>query len=534
MNRIGTRFCLVVAAFALLFSAIILHRAWASAKRHVEEMTAIQAEIALTFDLAIREYVGESIRPAMEERIGPDEFVLEAMSTSYVARQIVNRVRRQFPDYLLRFPSDNPRNPVNLAGEQEKELLDYFRENPGVDRWNGRLRIGGVDYFATANAMRLDESCLRCHGQPEEAPQALVDRYGATGGFYYKVGDLAGMDMVAIPMDRIHAALASHAWGNILATGVWLAALVSCILGAFGWIVTRRLSAITRHFREAACQETVALDPIPETGGDEIAVLAHSFNALSARLRRLQESLEDQVRQRTDELSTANEHLLREQRLLKQSLRMHDRERQVIAYEIHDGLAQQIIGADMAFQVAGQALAGSSDQANVNFKAGMALLNRCIAETRRLINGVRPPLLDEEGIVAAVKSLLAEEAESGGPELEFRHSPKIDRMEPVLENAAYRIIQEAVTNARQHSGSDKIVVALAMEEEHLHVEVQDWGCGFDPKQKKGKAMGLRGIKKRAKLLGGRAKIQAETGHGTHVVVDLPLVPSDDDSEDSEF
>ncbi len=532
MNRIGTRFCIVVGGFALVFSAMVFYRAQAAAERHVEEMAAVQAELALAFDLATRQYVQDSIRPEMEKRIGPDEFVLEAMSTSYVARQIVDKVRERFPDYLLRFPSENPRNPVNRATPREVEILDHLRSNPQADGWSGRLTLDGADYFARAAAMRVDESCLRCHGDPGDAPQALLERYGTAGGFHYEVGELVGMDLFAVPMDRFHAAIVSQAWSNMLAMGIWLAVLFASILGAYSLMVGRRLAAITRHFRAAARRETKDLVPVPETGHDEIAVLARSFNCLSTRLRRLRASLEEQVRHRTEELRVANEHLRREHRLLKQSLRMHDRERQVIAYEIHDGLAQQLVGADMALQLAGQELANGSETENSNYKTGMALLRRCIAETRCLINGVRPPLLDEEGVVAAVKHFLADEL-NGGSELEFHHPARLERMEPVLENAIYRIVQEAVTNARQHSGSERIRVTLAVDEEHVHVEVQDWGAGFDAAQKKGKTMGLRGIKKRAKLLGGRAKIESEPGGGTRVVVHLPPVPPDEDSEDSD-
>lgn len=527
------RFCLVVAGFALAFSGLILYRAWNEATRRAEEATATEAELALAFDLAIREYVDEAIRPEMEKRIEPDEFVLEAMSTSYAARQIVGKVRERFPDYLLRFPSENPRNPANMANAKEAEVLGHFAANPDVDRWSGPLTLDGVPYYAQAAPMRMEERCLRCHGDPADAPKAMLERYGSTGGFHRQLGELVGMDLVAIPRDRLEAAVASQTQGNLLALGVWLAALFASILGAFSLIVGRRVAAITRHFQAAAREETGALVPVPETGNDEITVLAHSFNSLSSRLRGLHESLEEQVRRRTDELSAANEHLRREQRLLKQSLRMHDRERQVIAYEIHDGLAQHLIGAEMAFQLTRQAPSDHSGQNRTNYEAGMAMLQECLGEVRRLINGVRPPLLDEEGVVAAVKNLLTDNV-NGEREIEFHHSARIERMEPVLENAVYRIVQEAVTNARQHSGSEKVCVALTMAEDHVHIEVQDWGAGFDPAQKKGKAMGLRGIKKRAKLLGGKAKIDSVPGRGTHVTVDLPLVPPEDDTEDSDF
>ncbi len=524
---------MVVGGFALAFSALILYRAWLEAKWYLESATTEKAELALEFELAVRRYVDEAIRPEVEKRIDPDDFVLEAMSTSYAARRIVGTVRERFPDYMLRFPSENPRNPINMANPQEMELLEYFRSNPDADRWRGRLTLGGDHYFAEASPMRVAERCLRCHGDPADSPKALLERYGTTGGFHRQVGELAGMDLVAIPVSQLEAAVASHARGDLVVTGVWLVALLATIFGAFSLIVGRRLTAITRHFQAAACKEPVALVPVPESGHDEIAVLAQSFNSLSIRLRGLQESLEEQVRQRTEELSVANDHLRREQRLLKQSLRMHDRERQVIAYEIHDGLAQHLVGAEMAFQLARPAPPADSGQNGTSYEGGMAMLQRCIGEARRLINGVRPPLLDEEGVVAAIKNLLADDL-NDGQELEFRHSADIERMEPVLENAIYRIVQEAVTNARQHSGSEKVCVALAMGGEHVHIEVQDWGAGFDTAQKKGKAMGLRGIKKRAKLLGGTAKIDSAPGQGTRVLVDLPLVPPEDETEDSDF
>ena len=130
MKSIGTRFSVTIAAFAIVFSAIVLWQAWSSAKQHSEELTSQQARLALEFDLAIREYVGQAIRPEMQKRIPKDDFVVEAMSTSFVAREIAEKVRKNFPDYLLKFPSDNPRNPENKAGTEEEGLLQRFRENP--------------------------------------------------------------------------------------------------------------------------------------------------------------------------------------------------------------------------------------------------------------------------------------------------------------------------------------------------------------------------------------------------------------------
>jgi signal transduction histidine kinase len=361
------------------------------------------------------------------------------------------------------------------------------------------------------------------------------------------VGDVAGMDMIAIPMDAVNASLVSEARTNLIATAAWLVLLFASIFVAFRLIVTRRLKAITKHFQMEAAQESGEVDPVPESGKDEISVLAHSFNSLAHRLRALHGSLEQQVQDRTEKLSMTNEDLRnevesrkkaeealrQEQRLLKRSLRTHDHERQMIAYEIHDGLAQQLAGAIMSFQTFDQLRDGQPEEASRKCEATMEMLRQSLAEARRLINGVRPPLLDEEGVIVAVQNLLAEHKNAGGSEVELHHSPGFGRFEPVLENAIYRIVQESLTNAQHHSGSTKIRACLEREGDHVQIEVQDWGVGFDVNQKKDKAMGLRGIRERAKLLGGQAEIESELGKGTRIVVDLPLEPPEDDADDSD-
>jgi hypothetical protein len=109
---------MAIGSLTLLLTLFLGWMTWRENRRNVEDLIATQAAMALEFDLAIRDYVGQSIRPEMEKRVAPNEFVLEAMSTSYVARNIFQRVNARFPDYILKFSSENPRNPVNRAGPE--------------------------------------------------------------------------------------------------------------------------------------------------------------------------------------------------------------------------------------------------------------------------------------------------------------------------------------------------------------------------------------------------------------------------------
>jgi signal transduction histidine kinase len=518
MRSIGTKFSVAVGLFAAVFCGILLYRAWWSAKRHVDELTATEAELALKFDLAIRKYVGDVIRPAMAARVGKDEFVVEAMSSSYVAREIFEEVRKEFPDYVIKFSSDNARNPKNAAGPEELEIIRYFRDHPGETRWVGRLEMNGSEYFAHLSPMRMEQSCLQCHGRPQDAPKSLLDRYGDRRGFHRKVGDVAGLDVIALPMAKVNAALLADAKTSLLATAVLLVLLVGSILVAFRYLVARRLAAITRYFQEAVQQAgDKAIAPIPVRGNDEIGALAASYNALAARLQELHESLEERVKQRTDALR-------REQETLKHLLQSSDRERQLMAYEIHDGLAQELAGAVMQLDSYSQFKDENSEEAARAFEAGVGTLRQGLAEARRLISGLRPPILDELGPVAAIAHLVKEsQGQAGAPEIELNSEVAFTRLAPVLENAIYRIVQEGLANALKHSGSKKVRIELVQRGDRIEIRIEDWGSGFTWDRVTEGSYGLKGIQERARLLGGTAKIDTAPGEGTRIAVDLPIV-----------
>ena len=172
---------------------------------------------------------------------------------------------------------------------------------------------------------------------------------------------------------------------------------------------------------------------------------------------------------------------------------MHERDRRLVAYEIHDGLAQQLTAALYKFQAVDASRDADSGAARAMFDEGLRLLHQAMAETRHLIGGLRPPVLDEAGVVAAIDYLLAEHAQDGGPEIEFVHEGDLDRLAPPLKNAVFRIVQECLNNARRHSQSKKVRVEWRAVGGRLRIDVQDWGIGFDPAAVQGEHFGLQGI-----------------------------------------
>jgi PAS domain S-box-containing protein len=230
----------------------------------------------------------------------------------------------------------------------------------------------------------------------------------------------------------------------------------------------------------------------------------------------------------TTERKKAEEAMEREKRILKHLLESSDHERQLISYEIHDGLAQQLAGATMQFNAFAYLKDHHPKQAAKAYTLGLQMLRESHAETRRLIYGLKPLLLDEVGVAAAVESFVHEANQQGKPKIEF-HSAEVGRLEAMLEHSIFRIIQESITNARRYSKSKKVRIDLARKKDRIQVEIQDWGVGFDVERVRDGHFGLAGIQERARAFGGHAIINSTPGKGTRIVVDLPALkrsPSD--------
>ena len=252
-------------------------------------------------------------------------------------------------------------------------------------------------------------------------------------------------------------------------------------------------------------------------------------------LRRLQLSLErrsielsqsvEQLLAEARERTRAEDALRREHETLQQLLRSSDHERRLIAYEIHDGLAQQLAAATMYFETYESIRERNSAEAKEAYAAGIAVLHRSLVETRQLITNVRPPILDEAGVKAAIGHLICEYCAPEAPSIEFRDDIRFERLDPILENAIYRVTQEAITNACKYSRSERVAVGLTQPSDNtVRVTIQDWGVGFKPESVAKGSFGIEGIRERARLLGGQAEVISAPGQGTTIAAEFPLLP----------
>lgn len=218
------------------------------------------------------------------------------------------------------------------------------------------------------------------------------------------------------------------------------------------------------------------------------------------------------------QLKRSEQSLLREQSVLRRLLQIQERERQLVSYEIHDGLAQYLAGAMMHLQACRHAATGHGGR---ELDEGIRLLQAAAEESRRLIGGLRPPALDELGIVDAIEALVSE-ARVQIDTVIFRHALPGPRLPPELETTLFRIVQEALSNVCKHAGARTARVELIRGDADVRALVVDDGCGFDPARVPDDRFGLEGIRQRARLFDGQASIVTAVGSGTSVEVTFPL------------
>ncbi|TKB12376.1 DUF3365 domain-containing protein [Desulforhopalus sp. IMCC35007] len=313
MAKLTTKLVVTIGAAAIFFSGFLFHQIYNYTQLKVKELVQQQASLVLELDLAVREYVATKIRPDMFQNEGSEQIIPKTISTSCVAWSVFDDIQNEFPDLVIKLSTENPRNLKNKAGPEERELIRKFTDNPGMKRWQGEITLDGKPYLAIVSPLRMQQSCLLCHGDPADAPAVLIDRYGSVAGFHMPVDKIAGLDTVAIPMARIIEMFRDQ---FLSATAVGIVGLLGFLLSIaliVKGLIINRLKHIVSNLQDAAGHPDYhTIQHIDIKGDDEIAEIATGYNALTKKLSGLYVSLEDQVAQRTADLEEKNIELKNE------------------------------------------------------------------------------------------------------------------------------------------------------------------------------------------------------------------------------
>ncbi|MDP4264417.1 MAG: PAS domain S-box protein [Bacteroidota bacterium] len=234
-------------------------------------------------------------------------------------------------------------------------------------------------------------------------------------------------------------------------------------------------------------------------------------------------------RKAEEELRVSRENLKRsyeEIRLLASNIEnIREEEKIKIAREIHDELGQQLTGLKMDVAWLGKKLDPKDTLLAKKIKDILSLLDETVKSIRRIASELRPGLLDDLGLVAAIEWHSQEFQKRSGIKTRFILPVKDIVIPPAVSTGLFRIFQESLTNIARHAEAGEIVASLEQAELDVILKVSDNGKGFDTNGTGDKkTLGLLGMKERAMMMGGKFEIISEAGNGTTVIVSVPLIP----------
>ena len=200
-------------------------------------------------------------------------------------------------------------------------------------------------------------------------------------------------------------------------------------------------------------------------------------------------------------------------------------ERNRIAREIHDNLAQEILGISVQLEIVARTMAATPDAARKHLDRARALVRSSVAEARRYVWDLRSQTLEERDLPAALAEMTRRLTAESGVQTQFSVGGTFRPLAPQVENNLLRVGQEAVGNAVRHAQARLISVSLDFGAREVRLEVKDDGRGFDSEHYdggRGGHFGLVGMRERAEQMGGSATVRSEPGAGTEVTVRVPI------------
>ncbi|ASV73361.1 Sensory transduction histidine kinase [Thermogutta terrifontis] len=227
------QFFLAVILLAVLFLGVTAWGTYRWTEQQILEQAQEKIHLTRQFNTALRDFFAQHVRPELFKHISPHELTPELMSTSASVRRVFEHAQLLEMGYIVRFPVDRPLNPANRPTPAEEKLIQYFTENPKARSWSGRLKFfeGGEEYLVNAVPKRFEQSCLQCHGRPEDAPPTLLTRYDPRG-FGHQVGDVS-LEVVAVPLSQVRQKAFSRIFGHLCAAMATCLVFVGGLYSAF-------------------------------------------------------------------------------------------------------------------------------------------------------------------------------------------------------------------------------------------------------------------------------------------------------------
>lgn len=399
-------------------------------------------------------------------------------------------------------PPPSP-SPAPSSGASLTELALDVVSQTDVDALLARLAVSATSATGLRHAaVVLDGSPPRraCSGPGDDAP-----------------GVVQVADAPAVPAGpfRLSGGAADDLWQAVRRG----AAPVRCLVGAPVLVDGRPRGVVC-----AADERADALGEDGDQAAASLTTLTDFAGVMLGHLDRL--AVQRAAADQETAAATAKERERMRAHVLARVIDAQEAERARVARDLHDQIGQALTSVLLGLHLVDAAVTEeplAPGEAARHTAEVRELVADALRDVRRLAFDLRPTLLDDVGLVAALHRLATD--------LEHRHRTPVDmsvdnltddvRLRPELETVAYRVVQESLTNVIRHSGASTVSVRVEHRSGVLRVAVADDGVGFDPQQVR-TSLGLRGMEERAALVGGSLVIDSAPGRGATVVLEVPL------------
>ncbi|MFH1156141.1 MAG: DUF3365 domain-containing protein [Pseudomonadota bacterium] len=290
-TTVRTQFYLGAAAILFVFCVAASILEYRILKNQVDLQVSTSASTYLETAVAIRSYAKDKLRPVVTGLIPSQRFVVEAMSTSYVSREIMKKLQESIRGFRYKRSAENPRNPFNLADDFEASIITLFNEHPLTRQWSGEVIKDGHPYYARLVPIVVEDECLKCHGRPSDAPVELRERYGSQASYGYVVGSVVAADTIYVPLGGYNEQIKTKAWWVFTIGFSTLFSLLMLFYLLFNRTVSTRLRALMGLFSTIVGTEPRHAERNPETSGDEIEQLSEAFEEVALHLKTVHDDL---------------------------------------------------------------------------------------------------------------------------------------------------------------------------------------------------------------------------------------------------
>ena len=354
----------------------------------------------------------------------------------------------------------------------------------------------GQPAFRTMTPILNRPACYNCHS-PEER----------INGVLYMDFSMSGLNVF------LERGLQTGFLGSV--TIIVLTTLVLYML--LSWLIITPMEQVARGLRSFSQGERTVRVPVQRQ--DEVGLLAGVFNEMADTIQ-VQEA---EAKQLYAELEAKD--AVRRQLLVRLTA-TREEERRRVARRIHDELGQLLTGLSLNLKLCQQAVPDNLQTVHDYLIKTSALVRHTIEQSHRLIVQLRPTVLDDYGLVAALQDELNQRLAPLGITAHLDTEGDLEQLPPDVTTAAFRIVQEALTNVIRHANARQVQVRLQQAADGVTVIVEDDGVGLPDEYAQDsdgrQAMGILGMQERADALGGRLEVTRRQSRGTRVKLWLPL------------